>query len=119
VTKNSRYYFFDNGIRNSLIQNFNPLSLRPDVGQLWENYLMVERRKFNQLTQRSVNTYFWRTYDRKEIDCIEEHGGKLYGYEFKWATKPISHTTKSEFLDAYPNSQLSVVTPENFESFLI
>ncbi len=76
ITKNSRYYFYDNGVRNSLIQNFNSLNLRNDTGQLWENFLMVERRKANQLAQRQVNAYFWRTYDRKEIDYIEEFGGQ-------------------------------------------
>ena len=83
VTKNARYYFYDIGVRNSLIQNFNQLPLRNDVGQLWENYLAIERRKANQYAGRSVNSYFWRTYDRKEIDYIEEFGGKIYGYEFQ------------------------------------
>jgi len=87
VSKNPRYYFYDNGVRNSLIQNFNSLPLRNDIGQLWENFLTVERRKVNQAAGRSVNSYFWRTYDQKEIDCVEEHGGKLYGYEFKWSQK--------------------------------
>lgn len=118
VTKNSRYYFYDNGVRNSLIQNFNNLPLRNDVGQLWENYLMVERRKANQTAGRLVNAYFWRTYDQKEIDCIEEYGGQLYGYEFKWQRGEIRRSTRAEFLQAYPNSQLLAVNQENFESFL-
>ena len=84
ITKTSRYYFFDNGVRNSLIQNFNRLALRNDLGQLWENYLMVERCKANQYAGRGANTYFWRTYDQKEIDCVEEREGRLFGYEFKW-----------------------------------
>ncbi len=119
VTKNARYYFFDNGVRNSLIQNFNPLALRNDLGQLWENYLVVERRKANQTTERFVNAYFWRTYDQKEIDYIEEHGGKLYGYEFKWQSGDIRRATRNEFLEAYPGSELMAVTRENFESFLV
>jgi len=119
VTKSSRYYFYDNGIRNSLIQNFNPLHLRQDTGQLWENYLMVERRKANQLADRSVNSYFWRTYDQKEIDCIEEHGGRLYGYEFKWGDKPIPRKTRGEFLANYPGSELTTISPQNFEEFLL
>jgi len=118
VTKNSRYYFYDNGVRNSLIQNFNPLHLRNDAGQLWENYLMVERRKANQVAGRSVNAYFWRTYDQKEIDCIEEGGGKLYGYEFKWQGGAIRRATRSEFLEAYPDADLATVNQENFEAFL-
>ena len=118
VTKNPRYYFYDNGVRNSLIQNFNPLALRNDVGQLWENYLLMERRKANQAAGRTVNAYFWRTYDQKEIDCIEEHGGKLYGYEFKWQSGEIRRATRSEFHNAYPGSELTTINRENFEGFL-
>jgi predicted AAA+ superfamily ATPase len=118
VTKNSRYYFYDNGVRNSLIQNFNPLAVRNDAGQLWENFLTVERRKANQAAGRSVNTYFWRTYDQKEIDCLEEHGGRLFGYEFKWGGEEIRKSTRREFSEAYPESSLQTINPENFEDFL-
>jgi uncharacterized protein len=118
VTKNARYYFFDTGVRNSLIQNFNPAHLRPDMGQLWENYLVVERRKANQAALRGANVYFWRTYDQKEIDLIEEHGGQLHGYEFKWGDKGIPRKTADEFLAAYPGSELQTIQPENFEAFL-
>ncbi len=118
ITKNSRYYFYDNGVRNSLIQNFNPLNLRNDTGQLWENFLMVERRKANQLAKRQVNSYFWRTYDRKEIDYIEEFGGQLSGYEFKWGSGSLRQATKTEFLNAYPGSALSTVNQKNFGDFL-
>ena len=118
ITRNARYYFFDNGVRNTLIRNFNPLSLRNDAGQLWENFLMVERRKANQAAGRLVNAYFWRTYDRKEIDYVEEAGGKLAAFEFKWGNGKMRRATRDEFLHAYPEARLSVVTPENFESFL-
>jgi len=118
VTKNSRYYFYDNGVRNSLIQNFNPLVLRNDVGQLWENFLVMERRKANQFAGRHVNSYFWRTYDQKEIDSIEEHGGRLYGYEFKWQAGEIRRAVRSEFMEAYQDSELMTVNRENFEEFL-
>lgn len=118
VTKNPRYYFYDNGVRNSLIRNFNPLTLRNDVGQLWENYLTVERRKTNQTAGRSVNSYFWRTYDKKEIDCVEEHGGKLYGYEFKWQGGEIRRVVRKEFSEAYPGSTLVAVSKDTFEEFL-
>ena len=117
IGKSSRYYFYDTGIRNSLIQNFNPLSIRNDLGQLWENYLMIERRKANQAAGRAVNVYFWRTYDHKEIDYLEEHGGKLYGYEFKWQGE-IKKSTSREFLQAYPNSELATVNRDNFEQFI-
>jgi predicted AAA+ superfamily ATPase len=118
VTKNSRFYFYDNGVRNSLIQNFNPLALRNDVGQLWENFLVMERRKANQLAGRVVNAYFWRTYDQKEIDSIEEHGGKLHGYEFKWQNSEIRRAVRQEFLENYPNSEITTIHQENFEEFL-
>lgn len=118
VTKSSRYYFFDNGVRNSLIQNFNPLALRNDVGQLWENFLVMERRKANQITGRHVNSYFWRTYDQKEIDCIEERGGRLYGYEFKWQAGDIRRAVRNEFTEVYPDSELKTVSRDNFEEFL-
>ena len=119
ISKNSRYYFYDNGVRNSLIRNFNPLALRNDIGQLWENFLVVERMKANLHAGRSVNSYFWRTYDQKEIDCLEEYGGGLHGYEFKWQERELRPATRREFLETYPGSQLSVIHRENFENFII
>jgi uncharacterized protein len=117
ISKNARYYFYDNGVRNSLIRNFNPLALRNDVGQLWENYLMVERRKANQYAGRAVNSYFWRTYDQKEIDCIEEWGGNLYGYEFKWQGQ-MRQATRREFTGAYAHAVLDTITRDNFQGFI-
>lgn len=119
IRKSSRYYFFDNGVRNSLIRNFNPPNLRNDIGQLWENFLVIERRKANQTAERAVNSYFWRTYDQKEIDCIEEYGGKLHGYEFKWQAGGIRRAVRNEFLETYPDSELMTVNQENFEAFLM
>jgi len=118
VTKNARYYFFDNGVRNSLIQNFNPLALRDDVGQLWENFLMIERIKTHEYAGRMVNRYFWRTYDQKELDLIEERQGQLHGFEFKWGTGKIKGTTRKEFLTAYPDAHLQTITQDNFVDFL-
>ena len=118
VSKSARYYFFDNGVRNSLIQNFNRLALRNDVGQLWENYLMVERQKANQSAGRTTNTYFWRTYDQKEIDYVEEHGGALAAYEFKWQGQ-VRPAARAEFLAAYPGAQVETITQENFSGFLL
>jgi hypothetical protein len=93
--------------------------LRNDIGQLWENYLMIERLKYNQRAGRAVNTYFWRTYDQKEIDLIEEHGGRLTGFDLKWQGGDIRRTTRNEFLRAYPGSDLTVINQSNFESFLL
>ena len=117
ISKSARYYFWDNGVRNSLIRNFNPLSLRNDVGQLWENYLMVERQKANQYADRLVNTYFWRTYDQKELDCVEERAGELAGYEFKWQGQ-ARPAARREFMAAYPGATVATITPENFTDFL-
>jgi predicted AAA+ superfamily ATPase len=119
ISKNQRYYFFDNGVRNSLIRNFNPLALRNDIGQLWENFLVVERIKANLHAGRRVNSYFWRTYDQKEVDSIEEYGGVLHGYEFKWQERQIRQVVRKEFLETYPGSQLSVIHRENFENFIV
>jgi predicted AAA+ superfamily ATPase len=117
VTKIARYYFFDNGVRNALIQNFNSLHLRNDGGQLWENYLVMERRKRNAAISRAANIYFWRTYDQKKIDYIEEREGKLFGYEFKRQGK-MKETTRREFSQTYPDAELFTVTMKNFDTFL-
>jgi len=117
VSKNSRYYFYDNGIRNALIENFNDLNLRNDVGQLWENYLFMERLKKGSYVGPMANRYFWRTYDRKEIDLIEERGGKLYGYEFKWSERKKVKPPK-DWLGTYDNASFEVITPENYLEFI-
>ncbi|MCB0641377.1 MAG: ATP-binding protein, partial [Phaeodactylibacter sp.] len=83
VTKSSKWYFYDNGLRNLIIANLNPLEQRNDLGQLWENYVISERVKFQEYHRVIVNNYFWRTYDQQEIDWVEEREGKLFGYEFK------------------------------------
>ena len=118
VSKNARYYFYDNGIRNALIENFNGLDLRNDVGQLWENYLFMERVKKGAYVGPSANRYFWRTYDRKEIDLVEERGGKLYGYEFKWSNRKKIKPPK-DWLNTYDNAKFKVITPENYLEFIV
>ncbi|MDA3817428.1 MAG: ATP-binding protein, partial [Prolixibacteraceae bacterium] len=84
ITKNSRWYFLDNGIRNAVIANFNQIESRNDIGQLWENYMISERLKYQEYKRMSSNNYFWRTYEQQEIDWVEERNGSLFGYEFKW-----------------------------------
>lgn len=116
ITKTSRYYFYDNGIRNTLIQNFNPLSLRNDVGQLWENYIVIERRKKRVYEGIHANTYFWRTYDQKEIDSIEEREGKLFGYEIKWGKN--SKKAPKEWVTTYPGAEYHVITCDNHLDFI-
>ncbi len=117
IKKSRKIYFFDNGIRNAVIKNFNPLSFRQDVGALWENFMIAERRKVNHYHGRQVNTYFWRTHAQQEIDYIEEYGGKLYAFEFKWNPTRKMKFPKT-FLNAYPEAQTSVVTRNNFMDFL-
>jgi len=116
ITKSPRYYFWDNGIRNAVIANYNRLSLRDDIGRLWENFCIAERRKINHYKGKVSNYYFWRTYDHKEIDFIEESGGVLSGFEFKWTSKKTK--VPDEFLKTYQNSTFSVITQDNYLDFI-
>lgn len=116
ISKNSRYYFWDNGIRNALIRNFNPPNLRDDMGMLWENYLVVERIKKQSYQSKRANYYFWRTYDQKELDWIEERDGKLNGFEFKWSDKIPK--VPSEWLDTYNNAEYQYINQTNFIEFV-
>lgn len=118
ITKTSRFYFLDNGIRNAVIGNFNDLNNRDDIGQLWENYLFIERMKKRKYKNIYASQYFWRTYDRKEIDLVEERDGKLFGYEFKWNTKKKIKAPKS-WLESYSNAEFKVITPENYLNFIL
>jgi len=113
VTKNSRWYFYDNGLRNAVIANLNPIGLRQDVGMLWENYIISERIKHQRYTKMLVNNYFWRTYDQQEIDWVEERGGKLYGYEFKW--NPSKHVKiPGAWKRSYEDAKFEVINPDNY-----
>ncbi|MEI6057180.1 MAG: DUF4143 domain-containing protein, partial [Lentisphaerota bacterium] len=116
VTKTCRYYFLDNGIRNAVINNFNPINLRDDIGMLWENFLFSERLKKQSYHKIYSNIYFWRTYDRKEIDLVEERDGKLYGYEFKWGNKKVKEPAL--WKATYSNAQYEVITKENYLDFI-
>ncbi len=113
LAKSQKIYFYDVGIRNAVIRNFNEMNLRTDVGGLWENFCITERIKFNQNHRRFVNTYFWRTYDQKEIDYIEEKDGHLTCFEFKYAEGSLGKFP-AEFSETYPNSSFKVITPANF-----
>ena len=116
ITKSHRYFFWDNGIRNVIVSNFNRLSLRDDTGRLWENFCISERLKRNHNLRMHCNYYFWRTYDQKEIDLIEESDGYLTGFEFKWTDKTpkIPH----EFLATYKNSTFNIIHKENYLDFV-
>ncbi len=117
LTKLRKVYFFDTGIRNALINNFNPFRLRQDVGALWENFLISERVKLNGNQSKNPNIYFWRTHQQQEIDYIEEAAGKLSGFEFKW--RGSSFRSPKMFLNAYPNSTVELITKENFKEFIV
>lgn len=116
ITKNPRYFFYDLGIRNALINNFNPLSLRNDIGMLWENYLIVERMKKLTYQNIHVNSFFWRNYKQKEIDWVEETGGKIFGYEIKWGKE--KNTSKKAWLSAYPESKFTLINRDNYLGFI-
>lgn len=113
-----KIYFFDNGIRNSVIAQFSPIELRPDRGALWENYLMAERRKYNHYHGLWSNTFFWRTQDQQEIDYVEEKNGKYDAWEFKWSSEAKPRFSRT-FSNAYPGSVFHVITPQNPEDFLL
>ena len=117
VTKNSRWYFYDNGLRNAIIANLDPIDQRNDVGQLWENYVISERIKYQKYHKLFVNNYFWRTYDQQEIDWVEERGTRLYGYEFKW--NPNRHVkSPGAWKKTYENADFTVIHPENYRSWV-
>jgi len=117
ISKTPRFYFYDNGIRNGLINNFNLLNLRNDIGQLWENYIISERLKKQEYLEIQSNNYFWRTYDQKEIDLIEERKGILYGYEIKWQAKSIK--PPKNWLETYKNVKFETINKENYLEFII
>ena len=116
IKKSRKIYFYDCGIRNALIRNFNSLDLRSDVGALWENFCITERMKANQRKDLSPNQYFWRTYSQKEINYLEDQDGKLSAFEFKWNKKKTK--VPQEFLDAYENAEFEVISKENYLEFL-
>jgi hypothetical protein len=116
ITKNCRYYFLDNGIRNALINNFNLLEQRNDAGELWENYIIIERLKRQEYLSGAANNYFWRTYTKQELDFVEEREGRLFGYEIKWGkAKP---RPPKEWLSAYPEASFEMINRENYLEFI-
>ena len=118
ISKTSKYYFVDLGLRNALIRNFNPLDLRSDGGSLFENFAIVERMKKSFNKRAYANFYFWRTYDQKEIDLIEEKDGVIKAFEFKQKIKDIFWKASKEFLKNYKNSKFYLINPSNFDYYL-
>lgn len=116
ITKKNRYYFYDNGVRNAIISNFNDLSLRDDVGKLWENFLVVERLKKQEYRKIHTNNYFWRTWQKQEIDWVEEREGKLFGYEFKYSQSKLR--IPKTFVETYPKAHIRLINKKNYLTFV-
>ncbi len=117
VSKMSKIYFWDNGIRNSIIDDFNPLEARNDQGKLWENFIVSERIKLNSYRSKKVKSYFWRNYNQSEIDYVEVDHDKLSGFEMKWNTRK-SHSITKAFRNAYPEAETEIISPQNFVEFI-
>jgi len=116
IAKKSKYYFYDIGIRNALVSNFNKLNIRDDVGLLWENFIFMERLKYRSYKSIGANMYFWRTFDGKEIDLVEERDGHLFGYEIKYKDDRIK--APSDWTETYSNSSYEVINSENYLGFI-
>lgn len=119
LKKSKKIYFYDNGIRNAILNNFAPLSLRQDAGALWENFIISERIKFNQYSGRYANSYFWRTTTQQEIDYIEECDGQFSLFEMKWNPRRGSTKFPASFETAYDVKEKSVVTPDNWIEHIV
>lgn len=117
IKTNKKIYFYDNGVRNMVIGNFNPIEIRNDKGALWENFLISERVKQIEYKESLVHTYFWRTKQQQEVDFVEENGGKVFGYEFKWNKKKFQKLPKT-FIETY-NAESKVIDRDNFREFVI
>ena len=118
LKKSKKIFFYDNGIRNALIQNFSPLNLRNDVGALWENFFISEKLKFNSYHNRFTKMYFWRTKQQQEIDLVEDNEGIITVYEMKW-NENRKTTFPQNFIESYKPAQTNIVTPKNYIEFLV
>jgi len=117
LSKSRKVYFFDNGLRNAIVNQFNPIGLRNDESALWENFLVSERFKFIEYNRLYCNRYFWRTQQQQEIDYIEEKEGRLYAWEFKWSSNSKARLPLT-FKKAYPDNQFEIINKENYLSFI-
>lgn len=117
INKLRKIYFYDLGIRNAVINNLNPLTLRDDVGRLWENFLIAEKFKQQFNPGAQTNYYFWRTYQKQEIDLVEDKNGLLSGYEIKWGSS--TKKPPRSWLSAYPRSTWQLINQDNYQSFLL
>lgn len=118
IKKSRKIYFYDNGIRNAIIQNFNSLSLRQDVGALWENFFVSERMKYNHYSRNFTKSYFWRSFQQQEVDLVEVENTEIRAYEMKW-NKNKKTKIPLTFSNAYPIKDSFTVTPDNYMDFLL
>jgi uncharacterized protein len=118
IKKGKKIYFYDNGVRNAITGNFNPVNFRTDIGALWENFIISERKKYMAYHQEDVSTFFWRTTQQQEIDYIEESGGQISAFEFKWNVTKKGRFPQT-FLKAYPNAKTKIITQGNIEDFIL
>ncbi len=118
IARKSKYYFLDNGIRNSVIGQYNDLDTRNDVGALWENFIFAERLKYRSYNNIYGSNYFWRTHQGQEVDFVEERDGKLYGYECKWSSDKILRIPQ-EWRETYPEASYEVINPDNYLDFVV
>ena len=119
LKKTKKVFFYDNGVRNAVIQQFASVNMRNDMGALWENFFISERMKFNHYRHHHCNIYFWRTKSQQEIDYIEEADGVFNVFEMKWNPNKRNTSIPKSFLDAYPVASTAIVTPENYMEYLI
>lgn len=117
ISTSRKIYFYDTGIRNSIINNLNPFEYRNDVGVLWENFIIAERIKYNHYNSVFNNIFFWRSHQKQEVDFIEERSGKFFAYEFKWSTGKNPKFPAS-FIQSYPDSETYIINNQNFLPFL-
>lgn len=116
IRKKQKYYFYDNGIRNAVISNFNPVSARDDIGALWENFIIMERLKKQRYQPLWANNYFWRTWERQEVDFVEERDGMIYGFEMKYKERHLN--PPSSWAQNYPEAEFQVIHRENYLDFI-
>jgi predicted AAA+ superfamily ATPase len=116
ISKMHKIFFWDNGIRNAIIDNFDDTSIRTDVGKLWENFIITERMKWLAWNNPSAKSYFWRNYNQSEVDYLEVNKKQIMAYEMKWNTAK-KHKVTAAFTNTYPEAQTEIITPINFASF--
>ena len=117
IAKGSKWYFYDNGIRNALIQDFRPVTLRNDMGMLWENYIISERLKRNAYKDEDRQLYFWRNYNQQEVDLVEYFAGKLSAMEIKYGDSRRKGKPNA-FHQAYPDAEFHLIDRDNYLDFI-